>query len=144
MSNLLQHARTMTVMQGNAYVKILPPLLFDLYLFILLRSGKSKDCAHFQFSCILILNPKKTEESIWPPCGFSEIIFSRERVKLLFSVTFDMITRFIFPENFNKIHLVFQKIWRFSLILAIFANFSDFLTLLVAKKLMTSPCNRSC
>ena len=47
-------------------------------------------------------NPKKAGlvNLIPPPCGFSKAAFSRERVKPWFFVTFNIIIRHIFPENF--------------------------------------------
>ena len=67
--------------------------------------------------------------SIWSPCGFSKNMFSREGVKFCFFVTFNIIIGHIFPENFIKIPLIVQKIWRFTLsALTIFIDISDFLT----------------
>ena len=65
------------------------------------------------------------EGSIWPrPCGFSKIVSSKEGVKPCFFVTFNIILKHIFPENFIDFPQVVQKIWRISLsILAIFINF---------------------
>ena len=89
--------------------------------------------------------------SIWPltPCGFSENVSSKERVKPWFFVTFSVILRHIFPENFIEFSLVVQKIWTISLpILAIFIHFHRFFWIfwhyLVTKKLMSSAYNRSC
>ena len=86
----------------------------------------------------------------WPPypqsphaLWFSKNVFSRERLKPCFFVTFKIIKSHIFPANFNVITQVIQKIWRYSLsILPIFIDFSDFLYFLVAKKLITSAYNR--
>ena len=76
-------------------------------------------------------------------CGFSKNLFSRERLKSFFFVTFKIIESHIFPANFNVISQVIQKIWRFSLsIYPIFIDFSNFLHFLVAKKLITSVYNR--
>ena len=61
--------------------------------------------------------------------GFSKIVFSRGRVKPCFFVTFNVIIRLIFPENFIKIPQVVQKIWRASSSTSpIFVNFPNFLT----------------
>ena len=80
-----------------------------------------------------------------PFCGFSKIVFSRERVNLWFLVTFNIIISDIYPENFIEILHVVQKIRRFSsALLAIFAKFSDFLTFNCCKSLMTSAYNKSC
>ena len=50
--------------------------------------------------------------------------------KPCFFVTFNIISKHIFPDNFIGFPQVVQKIWRNSLsILAIFINFLDFLTL---------------
>ena len=63
-----------------------------------------------------------------PPCGFYKNMFSRERVKLWFFGTFNIIISHIIPANFTEIPPVIQKIWRFSpSILTIFIAFSDFL-----------------
>ena len=35
-----------------------------------------------------------------PPCAFSKNVFSKERVKPCFFVTFKIISKHIFPENF--------------------------------------------
>ena len=60
--------------------------------------------------------------------GFSKNVFSTERVKHCFFVTFNVISH-IFPESFIEIFQVVHKIWRFSSsVLAIFINFLDFLT----------------
>ena len=76
-------------------------------------------------------------------CDFSKNVFSRERLKSFFFVTFKITESHIFPANFNLISQVAQKIWRFSLsIYPIFIDFSDFLHFLVAKKLITSAYNR--
>ena len=62
-----------------------------------------------------------------PPCGFSKNVSSKKRVKPWFFVTFNIITRHIFPENFIEIPQVVQKLWRISLsILAIFIDFYQF------------------
>ena len=78
-----------------------------------------------------------------PPCGFSKIISSKERVKLWFSVTFNIILKDIFSENFIEFPQVVQKIWRNSL--SVLANFHQLSSIflifwhyLVTKKLMTS------
>ena len=68
---------------------------------------------------------------IWLPpplhCSFLKNVSSIKRVKPCFFVTFDIILKHIFPENFIEFPLVVQKIWRSSLsILAIFINFSQF------------------
>ena len=61
--------------------------------------------------------------------GFSKIVFSRGRVKPCFFVTFNVIIRLIFPENFIKIPQVVQKISRASSSTSlIFVNFPNFLT----------------
>ena len=45
-----------------------------------------------------------------PPCGFSKNVSSIESVKPWFFVTFNMILRHIFPENFIEFRQVVQKI----------------------------------
>ena len=76
-------------------------------------------------------------------CDFSKNVFSRERLKSFFFVTFKITESHIFPANFNLISQSVQKIWRFSLsIYPIFIDYSDFLHFLVAKKLITSAYNR--
>ena len=45
-----------------------------------------------------------------PPSGFSKSVFSKEREKPWFFVTFDIILRHIFPENFIEFPQVVQKI----------------------------------
>ena len=84
------------------------------------------------------------------PPDYSKIVFSREKVKPCFFVTFNIITSHIFPENFIKIpqliHIFIIYIWRFySSIWTIFINFFEFFDIyLVTKKLMTSAYNRQC
>ena len=61
------------------------------------------------------------------PCGFSKNVSSKETVKPWFFVTFNIIIRHIFPENFIEIPLVVQRLWGISLsVLAIFINFYQF------------------
>ena len=62
-----------------------------------------------------------------PPCGFSNNVSSKERVKRCFFGTFNIIISHIFPENFIEIPQVDQKIWGIFLsILAIFIDFDRF------------------
>ena len=62
-----------------------------------------------------------------PRCSFLKIVSSKQRVKPWVFVTFKIIIRHIFPENFIEIPQVVQKLWRISLsILAIFINFYQF------------------
>ena len=62
-----------------------------------------------------------------PPLWFFEIVSSKQRVKSYFFVTFKIIMKHIFSENFIEIPQVVQKIWRIFLsILAIFINFYHF------------------
>ena len=44
------------------------------------------------------------------PCGFSKSVSSKEREKPWFFVTFNIILRHIFPENFVEFPQVVQKI----------------------------------
>ena len=83
-------------------------------------------------------------------CGFSKNVSSKERVKLWFFVTFNIIISHIFPENFIEITTqVVQKIWR--ICLTILANFHWFASIFwifwhffVMEKLMTSTYNKWC
>ena len=59
-----------------------------------------------------------------PSCVFSIYLFSRERVKPFFFVTFNIIISHVFPENFIAIARV----------VTIFIDFSDFLTLPCCKE----------
>ena len=62
-----------------------------------------------------------------PPCGFTKIVSSKERVEPWFFVTFSISIRHIFPDIFIEIHQVVQKLSRISLsTLAIFINFYQF------------------
>ena len=45
-----------------------------------------------------------------PPVVFSKIVSSKQRVKPRFFVTFKIIIRYIFPENFIEIPQVVQKL----------------------------------
>ena len=60
------------------------------------------------------INPKRTSgvggQFDLLPCGFSKNVSSKERVKRWFFVTFNIIIRHIFPENFIKIPQVVQKL----------------------------------
>ena len=58
------------------------------------------------------------------PLWFSKNVSSKERVKPWFFVTFNIILRHMFPENFIEFPQVVQKIWRNSL--SILANFHQF------------------
>ena len=42
-------------------------------------------------------------ESIWPPCVFSKNVSFKERAKLCFFVTFNIIISYIFPKDFIEI-----------------------------------------
>ena len=80
---------------------------------------------------VLILNGKRGQLTLslsLSLSGFLKNVFSKEKVKRCFFVTFNVISR-IFPEVFIEISQVVHKIWRFSSsVLAIFINFLDFLT----------------
>ena len=91
------------------------------------RFGKN-NIFYYHLENLMVLNPKTAGGSIWPPpCGFSKNVSSKERVKRWFFVAFDIVLKYIFPENFIEFPQVVQKIWRNSLsILAIFINFSRF------------------
>ena len=82
----------------------------------------------FNFSMLTLKRREgERERSIWPPppfCGFSKNIFSKERVKSWFFVTFNIILRHIFPKNFIEFTQVVQKVWRN--FLSISANFHQF------------------
>ena len=61
---------------------------------------------------------------------FSKNVSSKERLESSFFVTFNIIISHIFPEYSIEILQDVQKLWRISLsVLAIFINFTDFLTL---------------
>ena len=50
---------------------------------------------------IHMVNPKTAGGiNLTPPCGFSKSVSSKEREKPWFFVTFNIILRHIFPENF--------------------------------------------
>ena len=73
--------------------------------------------------------------NLTPSCGFLKNVSSKERVKPWLFVTFNIILKHIFPENFIEFPQVVQKIWRNSLsILAKFDQFFGFLTLLCYKE----------
>ena len=55
-------------------------------------------------------NPKTAEGQFDPPCGFSKNVSSKERVKLCFFVTSNVILRHIYPENLIGFSQVVQKI----------------------------------
>ena len=61
------------------------------------------------------------------PMVFQKMYLLKERVKLWFFVTFNIILKNIFPENFIEIPRVVQKLWRISLsMLAISIDFHQF------------------
>ena len=66
------------------------------------------------------------------PCGLSKIVSPKPKVKPWSFVTFKIMIRHVFPENFIEIPQVVQKLWETSQsildILIDFTNFSDFLT----------------
>ena len=81
-----------------------------------------------------------------PSCEFSKTVSSKKRVKPWFFVTFDIIIRHIFPENFHwnsSILSEYMKIF-FVNINYFHQNFEFFWHFLVANKLMTSAYNRWC
>ena len=59
-----------------------------------------------------IINSKTAGEGVnlTPSCGFSKNVSSKGRVKPWFFVTFNIIIRHVFPENFIEISLVVQKL----------------------------------
>ena len=60
----------------------------------------------------LLTNPKTAwgRATLTPsPCGFSKNAFSKERVKPQFFVNFNIILKYIFPENFIEFPQVVQK-----------------------------------
>ena len=70
---------------------------------------------------------KGGEVKLIPPIAFRKMYFLKRRLNPVFFVTFNVILRHIFPENFIKFPQVVQKIWRNSLSkLAIFINFYRF------------------
>ena len=74
-------------------------------------------------------------------CNFFKTVFSRERVKPWFFVTFDIIIKHIFPENLIEISQVVWKIRRFSSsILTIFIIFGGFFYLQTALNRLLSNC----
>ena len=61
------------------------------------------------------------------PMVSQKMYLPKERVKLWFFVTFNIILKNIFPENFIEIPRVVKKLWRISLsILAISIDFHQF------------------
>ena len=52
----------------------------------------------------------KLKKKLTPPCGFSKNLSSKERVKPWFFVTFNIIIRHVFPENFIEIPQEVQKL----------------------------------
>ena len=75
-------------------------------------------------ACNNLCNPKTGGEVNLTPCGFSKIASSKERVKPWFFVTFNVILKHTFPENFTEFPQVAQKIRRNSQ--SILANFHQF------------------
>ena len=82
------------------------------------------------------------------PVVFLKNVSSKERVKSWFFVTFNIIQSHIFPENFVEIPQVVQKLWRISVSISYFHQFSTIFRIfghfLVTKKLMTSAYNKWC
>ena len=56
------------------------------------------------------LTLKRVGVNLTHPCSFSRNVFSRERVKHCFFVTFDIIISHIFSDNFIEIPQIVQKI----------------------------------
>ena len=72
----------------------------------------------FQWIKIVLIHERLYNGQFGPPGGFLKSLSCKEMM------TFNIIIRHFFPENFNKIPQVFQKLWRISLsILTIFINF---------------------
>ena len=68
--------------------------------------------------------PRGKRISNWLTCGFSKNVSSKKSLKPWFFVTFKIIIKHIFSENFNKFSHVVQKVWKNALwILAILINF---------------------
>ena len=94
-----------------------------LYTVFLWCSEKSK----LNRKYLLTLKRLGGRVNLFPPCGFSKNVSSKERLKPWFFVNFNIILKHIFPENFIEFPQFVQKIWRNSLsILAIFINFPRF------------------
>ena len=100
---------------------------------------------------LLNLNPKTAAAGVRVGRGVSKGVSYKEREKPWFFVTFNIILRLIFPQNFIRFSQVVQKIWRNSLSiysLLIFINFHQcfgfFDITYLQKKLMTSAYNRWC
>ena len=78
---------------------------------------------------------------------FQKCMFQREGETMVF-VTFNIIINHIFLENFIKIHNIVQKIWRISVNISYFYQFSSifwiFWHFLVTKKLILPAYNRLC
>ena len=62
-----------------------------------------------------------------PFYSFAKNVSSKERVKSRFFVTFNIILKYIFPNNFIEFSQVVQKIWRNSLLILV--NFHQFLSI---------------
>ena len=87
--------------------------------------------------------------NLFPLYGFLKNVPSIERMEPWFFVTFNIISKYIFPESFIEFRQVVQKKWRNYLsILVIFLSFPPFFWniwyYLVTKKPMTSTDNRWC
>ena len=78
--------------------------------------GEAKVCPNGSWRCLSYrINFKLTLKQLEggqfdPPCGFSKNLFSKERVKPWFFVTFNIIISYIFPENFIETPQVVQNL----------------------------------
>ena len=72
--------------------------------------GQQKQFCGHNSEIFHILTLKRLGGQFNSPCGFSKNVFSKERVKPCFFVTFNIIISHTFPENFIEIPQVVQKI----------------------------------
>ena len=118
---------------------------FIAWLFLLLEKGfqlpKIVSYLRVRFNTVVLHFLKSLKVNCLTPkrlaCGFLKDVFSKERVKPSSFVTFNLILRHIFPENFIEFPQVGQKIWENS-----FINFFDYLTLPCYKETNESAYNR--
>ena len=74
------------------------------------REGETKNFTKGVGQAELTLKRLGRDQFELPPCGFSKNVPTKERMKPWFFVTFNIILRHIFPENFIEFPQVVQKI----------------------------------
>ena len=141
---LIVHLRTKLLWVGIPLPsnKIMFELIKKKFAFKLTSLVKRSN--HTKWKCVsLTLKQLGDQFAPLPPCGFSKNVSSKERMKAVFFMSFNIIKSCIFLESLIETLHVVQKLWRvFCEFLWEFWVFRGHF--LVTKKLMKSSYNRWC